>query len=162
MKIFNTEAALAGSGMGFYVVNGKFSKADDDADGTVHRIVEGVSKGAILIGGFLNHGAINGATDVDIGLANINKGDVLSKDCITDGISLAAARNLSLNQIGKDITRTDGTFPECLKDIYVNSLATAAKANAQDPDLYDIVATLNTSGSAAGVVYFNFLFGKFN
>lgn len=119
-------------------------KGASDSNGSTYRFVR-VPSNARLIGRTLKNDAITGMTDVDIGLFNTD-GTVVDADILEDGLSLASA--------GSAFAPFGAIAPE-----NVGKRLWELLGLTQDPNIdYDIAATGNTSGAAAGDIGLDVLF----
>ncbi len=130
------KAAFAAGAQTVTMIGTETIIADDD-DGSAFRFFSGVPSNLIPVSIVVNHEAIIGGTDYDLGLYKVNKGEVIDINLLMNNETLATAGT------------KDG-----LEAVPVGDQAkTLAELSGQtDPDsAYDIVLTGNTVGAAGGV-----------
>jgi hypothetical protein len=117
--------------------------ASGDDNGSVYRFFAGVPSTYIPVEITIVCDAITSGSDFDLGLYAVNGGEVVDKDVLMDGQTLAIAltratgNQLGLSAVGKDaVTSTLGEL--------------SAQTNVSAA--YDIALTGNAVGTAAGTV----------
>lgn len=131
------DAALSGNGE----VNASLivvPVAAADADGDVYRLLKSVPGDARIKSITLEHGAITGGTDWDVGLYSTDLGPVKSKDALADGLTLASAGS------------KDGLSGVALTDRAKRIYELAGDSKSEGG--YDLCLTANTVGTVAGTI----------
>lgn len=150
------EAARYGGGTNVVAMGGIWDKTAEETDASVIRLLTHVPSQYSIITSIVTNNEIDGATDVDVGLAYSNDGPVIGKDSLRDGITLANARSRNTSIFNRNIAFTQENFPPSLYDIYYESLSD--KSTAKRYSSFDVVLTLNTGGTATGKVEYIFMF----
>jgi hypothetical protein len=127
---------------------GTYEKAAGDNDTSVLRLGTVPATAIPLPHSFIGNDALAGATDVDIGVYKQSNGPVdgavVDKDCLSDGLDIAAG-----NALGSEIR----AFQAVALDEFGQDLRTLAGGSVGDGnDFYDIAITGNTFGVAAGTI----------
>ncbi len=128
---------------------GTYEKSAADNDTSVLRLGT-VPANAIPVPhlSLLNNDALAGATDIDIGVYKQSNGDVdgavVDKDCLSDGLDIAA---------GNALASPIKAFQALAIDEFGQDLRTLAGGSVGDGnDFYDVAITGNTFGNAAGTI----------
>lgn len=142
--------AMAGAGFPGQVLKlvGTYEKTAADNDGSVLRLGTVPANAIPLSQSFLGNDALTGATDVDVGVYKQSNGTidgaVVDKDCLSDGLNIAAG-----NALGSEIR----AFQAVALDEFGQDLRTLAGGSVGDGnDFYDIALTGNTFGTATGTI----------
>lgn len=116
--------------------------AGDDND-SVYRLFKDVPSSLVPVLIIIHNTAITNGTDYDLGLYKINRGAVIDKDILADGLDMSSARAIAtLNNAGLTTLNI------------ANGGEDLGKLSAQtdiDP-AYDIALTANTVGTIAGTI----------
>lgn len=141
----NTPApAIVSSGAKLVVFAATFEIAAGDDDGSVYRIFKSVPSWLIPVRIEVGCDAITNGTDFDLGFYKklAVGGDVIDKDNLMDGQTLATASLMLLNGLGAvDVANIEKRFFEL-----------AGYTNLTDLPEVDIALTANTVGTGAGTV----------
>lgn len=162
-KYVNTTQAAGGKTMAgaafpgqVMVLIGTYEKTASDNDTSVLRLGT-VPANAIPIPHMsrLNNDALSGATDIDVGLyapleAGGTGGAVADKDCLSDGIDIAA---------GNALASPISAFQAVAIDEFGQDLRTlAGDAIGDGNEFYDVALTGNTFGTATGTISWSLAF----
>lgn len=136
------------------ILQGTYEKTAADNDASILRFGK-VPANAIPCYhlSFINNDALSGATDVDIGLYKPNKGAVVDKDLLSDGLNIAAGNALASPIKAFQTHPTIEEFESTLKETAAAVLA----ATVQDQE-FDIALTGNTFGTATGTIAWHLVF----
>lgn len=162
-KYVNTTLAAGGktmAGAGFpgqvLVLTGTYEKTALDNNTSVLRLGR-VPANAIPLPHLskLNNDALTGATDVDLGLyapleAGGTGGAVADKDCLADGLDIAA---------GNALASPIAAFPAVtIEQFGLDLRALAGDVIGDGNEFYDVAITGNTFGTAAGTIAWSLAF----
>lgn len=154
-KYVNTTQEAGGKAMGgasfpgqVLTLTGTYEKTAADNDGSVLRLGTVPATAIPLSHSYLANDALTGASDVDLGVyAQSNgavDGAVADKDCLSDGLNIAAG-----NALGSEIR----AFQAVGIDELGQDLRTLAGGSIGDGnDFYDVALTGNTFGTATGTI----------
>lgn len=142
---------LPGSGLAgrLFVLQGTDEKEAADNDGSVLRLGQ-VPANAIPVPALsvIGNDALTGATDVDVGVYKQKGGAVVDKDCLADGLNIAAG-----NAAGSEAR----AFSAVGLDEYGQDLRTLA-GDSDATEFYDVALTGNTFGTATGTISWQLVF----
>lgn len=121
-----------------------FAKEASDIDASVLRLIKGFPAEAVIKNIIIANDAIASATDIDLGIYDVNSGAVVSKDIFLNGGSLASgrARGSELSAISS-IAVADSN-----KKLWELLGKTVANKSLS----YDLCLTGNTFGSDTGTI----------
>lgn len=154
-KYVNTTREAGGKAMGgagfpgqVLTLVGTYEKEAADNDTSVLRLGTVPATAIPLSHSFIGNDALSGATDVDIGVykqsSDTVDGAVVDKDCLSDGLNIAAG-----NALGSEIR----AFQAVGLDEFGQDLRTLAGGTVGDGnDFYDVAITGNTFGTATGTI----------
>lgn len=114
-----------------------------DDDDSVFRAFKDIPSSLVPLKMSIKNSANAGSTDWDVGIYKTDKGAVISKDLLANGLSMAGARAIDTeNNLGlNDVALADGT-----KDL-------SELSGQSEPDSsYDIAFTANTIGGAGTIL----------
>lgn len=115
-----------------------------DSDGSTYLLFKSIPKEAVFADMGIEHSALTGGTDYDIGLYNALTGVVIDKDCLADGLDLSSAATKNAPKDGLAAV-THANTRKALWELSGLSYAAC-------PALLDVVLTANTVGTADGSV----------
>lgn len=120
-----------------------FEVGADDSNGSVYRIFPDLNPCLIPVNiKILNDAIGSAASDIDLGLYCGNKGEVIDKDCLYDGLSVQS----------KSSAPIDGMKAVDFANIGKQLFELAGHTIANRKDTYDIAMTLNTAPGATGTI----------
>lgn len=116
-----------------------------DDDTSVYRLFKSLPSNLVPVKITVQNTAVTGGTDYDLGIYKVN-GAVIDKDILADGVSMATARTIAVdNNVGMTtIAIADGVKT-------LQELAQTADAGNND-NSYDLALTANTVGTADGTI----------
>lgn len=127
-----------------YVAGSVIAKAAGDTDTHVYRYAR-VMSGDRIVSVLLRHVALIGASDVDIGLHDIEGGAVVQKDLFADGLTLVTARASPVDVLGSGTNAVSAANAD--KRIWE-----LLGLSADPKKAYDLTLTFNTGGTATGAI----------
>lgn len=155
-KYVNSTQEAGGKAMGgasfpgqVLTLTGTYEKdGANDGDGSVLRLGTVPATAIPMSHSYIGNDALTGASDIDVGVyAQSNgavDGVVVDKDCLSDGLDIAAG-----NALGSEAR----AFQAVGLDEYGQDLRTLAGGAVGDGnDFYDIALTGNTFGTASGTI----------
>lgn len=121
-----------------------FNIESGDAANSVYRVFPNLNPCLIPVDIKVMNTAVTGASDVDLGLYEGEKGNVIDADCLADGLTIATAHAKS--------AALDGLTSVAVDNIGKQLFELAGHTIANRKDTYDIALTLNGAATADGTV----------
>lgn len=139
-------SAIDTHGSEVFALRETFEVAAADSDASVYRVFKGLEDTLVPLELTIDHDAITGGTDWDVGFYQTNLGAVIDKDILADGLDLSSAG--SKNGI------TTVNIADRKKSFY----ELVSKTVATRLGSMDLCLTGNVVGSAAGTITVTGLF----
>ena len=140
-----TGNAIQAQGSGIKVVTATFIPASGDDDGSVYRLFKDIPSNVVPLRLDVMTDGVTGMDDVDFGIYKTDKGDVVDKDILGDGLDLSSAAEYNAPLNGMNAVSKADFGKKNLWEL----LGLTMKARQTG---YDICATGNTNGSEADEV----------